>query len=60
MNMATAFGHIVIERPGRRSVPIQPINERIYFEALRAFGVRESVALAAMRGLITIKKEVSQ
>ncbi len=55
MNMAIAFGHIVIERPGRRSIPIQPMNERIYFEALRAFGVRESVVLATMKGLITIK-----
>ncbi len=53
--MAIAHGHIVIERPGRRSIPIQPMNDSIYFAALRTFGVRESVAIATMKGLITIK-----
>jgi hypothetical protein len=45
---------LVVERPGR-SVVLQPMNEQTYYTALRAFGLRESVAIAATRGLITIR-----
>jgi len=52
--MHVVNGNIVIERPGRRSIALQPMNESIYFAALRTLGIRESVAAAATRGLITI------
>lgn len=52
--MSIHLGSIVIER-GKRSITLQPMNDNIYYGALRAFGVRESVAAAATRGLITVK-----
>lgn len=45
---------IVVLRPGR-TIPIQPLNDSMRYQALRAFGVTESVAAALTRGLITIK-----
>jgi len=48
-------GYIVVQRPGGRIIPIQPVGEMDYYQALRAFGVRESVAAALTKGLITTK-----
>ena len=57
--IAVVDGYIVVQRPGRRTIPIQPMNEMSYYAALLAFGIKDSVAAAAAKGLITVRIGVS-
>lgn len=52
--MSITLGSIVVMRHNQRSIPIQPMNDSIYYAALLRFGIRESVAAAATKGIITI------
>lgn len=38
-----------------RSVAIQRITDESYYQALKIYGARDSVAQAAAKGLITVK-----
>jgi hypothetical protein len=53
MQLTLDGGALVATRPGR-TVRLQEISAQDRYRALRAFGVRESVAAAVVAGLITV------
>lgn len=52
--IAIRDGRMTVTRMGR-TTQIQRLNDDSYYQALRAFGARESTAAAAAAGLITMK-----
>ena len=57
--MAVSCGALVVTTHGR-TVPIQPLTDDHYYQALRVFGVKPSAAAAAAKGLITLNVKVSK
>lgn len=56
--MSLQLGHIVVTRHGR-TTRIQRCTDEQQYQALRIFGVRESVAAAVTARLVTINLKAS-